>query len=126
MLASHALALIGVPINRVVRRIRTIRNERYALMRGVFHGASDAQDDLDGTQLRLHSVVVPDGARSVGQTIGAMHFPELNVSVSAIRRRNIRGVSPGPETQILAGDVVVLLGEPVSLQVAEKRLLQGA
>ncbi|WP_227816356.1 monovalent cation:proton antiporter family protein [Nitrogeniibacter aestuarii] len=125
MLASHALALIGVPINRVVRRIRSIRSERYALMRGVFHGASDAPEDFDNTQLRLHSVTVPNGARAVGQTIGEMDFPLLNVSVSAVRRRNIRGLSPGPETQILAGDVIVLLGEPASLQLAEKRLLQG-
>lgn len=36
MLASHALALTGVPISRVVRRIREVRNQRYALMRGFF------------------------------------------------------------------------------------------
>lgn len=126
MLASHALALIGVPINRVVRRIRAIRGERYALMRGVFHGASDAPEDIDSKQLRLHSVVVPAGAKAVGRTIGEMDFALMDVSVSAIRRRNIRGLSPGPETEILAGDVVVLLGEPANLQLAEKRLLQGA
>ncbi|QID18799.1 potassium transporter [Nitrogeniibacter mangrovi] len=125
MLASHALALIGVPINRVVRRIRMIRSERYALMRGVFHGASDAPEGPDGKQLRLHSVIVPDGARAVGRTIGEMDFPLMDVSVSAVRRRNIRGLSPGPETQILAGDVIVLLGEPANLQLAERRMLQG-
>jgi len=126
MLASHALALIGVPINRVVRRIRAIRGERYALMRGVFHGASDAPEDIDSKQLRLHSVVVPAGAKAVGRTIGEMDFALMDVSVSAVRRRNIRGLSPGPETEILAGDVVVLLGEPANLQLAEKRLLQGS
>jgi len=125
MLASHALALIGVPINRVVRRIRAIRGERYALMRGVFHGASDAPEDIDSKQLRLHSVVVPAGAKAVGHTIGEMDFALMDVSVSAVRRRNIRGLSPGPETEILAGDVVVLLGEQANLQLAEKRLLQG-
>jgi len=125
MLASHALALIGVPINRVVRRIRAIRGERYALMRGVFHGASDAPEDIDSKQLRLHSVVVPAGAKAVGHTIGEMEFALMDVSVSAVRRRNIRGLSPGPETEILAGDVVVLLGEQANLQLAEKRLLQG-
>jgi CPA2 family monovalent cation:H+ antiporter-2 len=125
MLASHALALIGVPINRVVRRVREIRSERYALMRGVFHGSSDAPEGPDSKQLRLHSVVVPPGARAVGQTIGDMDFALMDVSVSAVRRRNIRGLSPGPETRILAGDVVVLLGESANLQLAEKRLLQG-
>lgn len=125
MLASHALALIGVPINRVVRRIREIRSARYALMRGIFHGASDAPEGPEVKQLRLHSVVVPEGARAVGMTIGEMDFPLIDVSVSAVRRRNIRGLSPGPETRILAGDVMVLLGEPANLQLAEKLLLQG-
>ncbi len=38
MLASHALVLLGVPLRRVVRRIRDVREKRYSLMRGFFHG----------------------------------------------------------------------------------------
>ena len=125
MLASHALALIGVPINRVVRRIRTIRSERYALMRGIFHGATDAPESPDAQQVRLHSVTVPPGAKAVGRTIGELGFEAMEVSVSAVRRRNIRGLSPGPETCIQAGDVVVLLGVPGGLERAEQRLLKG-
>lgn len=126
MLASHALALIGVPINRVLRRIREIRSQRYALMQGLFHGADDASDGPESQQMRLHSVAIPPGAGSVGRTIGELDFPALNVSVSAVRRRNIRGLSPGPETEIQAGDVVVLLGVPGSLELAEQRLMRGA
>ncbi|MFV0663851.1 monovalent cation:proton antiporter-2 (CPA2) family protein [Denitromonas sp.] len=125
MLASHALALIGVPLNRVLRRIRQIRNQRYALMQGLFHGADDVADGPESQQLRLHSVAIPPGAGSVGQTIGEMDFAVLNVSVSAVRRRNIRGLSPGPETRIEAGDVVVLLGVTGNLELAEQRLMQG-
>ena len=125
MLASHALALIRVPINRVVRRIRTIRSERYALMRGIFHGATDAPESPDAQQVRLHSVTVPPGAKAVGRTIGELGFEAMEVSVSAVRRRNIRGLSPGPETCIQAGDVVVLLGVPGGLERAEQRLLKG-
>ncbi|MCB1961021.1 MAG: cation:proton antiporter [Rhodocyclaceae bacterium] len=125
MLASHALALIGVPINRVVRRVRAIRGERYALMRGIFHGATDAPEGPDMQQLRLHSVTVPAGAKAVGATIGELNLAAIEVSVSAVRRRNIRGLSPGPETRIVAGDVMVLLGAPANLELAEQRLLQG-
>ncbi len=38
MLASHALVLVGVPINRVLKRIRQTRSQRYRLLRG-FIGA---------------------------------------------------------------------------------------
>jgi CPA2 family monovalent cation:H+ antiporter-2 len=125
MLASHALALIGIPLNRVVRRIRDIRNQRYALMRGFFHGSTDAADGPDAKQPRLRSVTLPAGARAVGKTIGALDLAEFNVGVSAVRRRSIRGLSPGAETQLLEGDVVVLIGLAGDLERAEGRLLGG-
>lgn len=124
MLASHALALIGVPLNRVVRRIRDIRNQRYTLMRGFFHGATDIGEP-DASLARLHSVSVPPGAAAIGRTIGDLHFDEIAVTVPAVRRRGIRGLSPGPETRVVEGDVIVLLGLPAGLEAAEQRLLKG-
>jgi CPA2 family monovalent cation:H+ antiporter-2 len=125
MLASHALALIGVPLTRVMRRVRDVRSQRYALMRGFFHGATDLNDGPDANQTRLHSVTVPPGAPTIGRTIGDCRFDEINVVASAVRRRGIRALAPGPETRIEEGDVVVLLGLPVGLEAAEQRLLQG-
>jgi len=125
ILASHALALIGVPLNRVVRRIRDVRNQRYALMRGFFYGASDAADGPDARQMRLHPVTLPAGAHAVGKTIGVLALEDFGVTVSAVRRRNIRGLAPSAETQMMAGDVVVLLGVPADLERAEGRLLRG-
>ncbi|NMG43547.1 potassium transporter [Aromatoleum toluvorans] len=125
MLASHALALIGVPLNRVVRRIRDVRNQRYALMRGFFHGTTDAADGPEARQVRLHPVTLPAGAHAVGRTLGAMALDEFGVSVSAVRRRNIRGLAPGADTLMEAGDVVVLMGVPAGLDQAEGRLLRG-
>ncbi|ANQ83933.1 monovalent cation:proton antiporter family protein [Azoarcus olearius] len=125
MLASHALALIGVPLSRVVKRIRDIRNQRYALMRGFFHGATDIGEVAENSQARLHSVTVPDAAPAVGRTIGELALEEFGVGVSAVRRRGIRGLSPGPETRIVAGDVLVLLGLPQGLEQAEERVLKG-
>jgi len=125
MLASHALALIGVPLNRVVRRIRDIRNQRYSLMRGFFHGATDAADGPEASQPRLHSLTVPPGARAIGRSLGELRFDEIEVLVSAIRRRGVRIEAPGPESCIEEGDVLVLLGLPLGLEAAEQRLLQG-
>jgi CPA2 family monovalent cation:H+ antiporter-2 len=126
MLASHALALIGVPLNRVVRRIRDIRNQRYALMRGFFHGATDNLEGPEANQVRLHSVTLQPGAYAIGRSIGELCLAELAVGISAVRRRNIRGISPGAETVILAGDVLVLQGVPSNLELAENRLLRGS
>jgi CPA2 family monovalent cation:H+ antiporter-2 len=48
MLASHALVVMGVPLRRVVHRVQAARDERYASLRGFFHGASDADDRDEG------------------------------------------------------------------------------
>ncbi len=125
MLASHALALVGVPLNRVIRRIRDMRTQRYALMRGFFHGGTDEADGPDASQPRLHSVTLPPGAHAIGRTIGSLELDSCGVAVSAVRRRGIRGLSPGPETQVKEGDVLVLLGVPAALERAEGRLLKG-
>ena len=125
MLASHALALTGVPLTRVVRRIREIRSQRYALMRGFFQGSSDPGDAADAGEARLRSVIVPEGAAGVGRSIGELGLEEFGVAVSAVRRRGIRALSPGAETRIQGGDVIVLLGVPGSLEAAEERLLGG-
>ena len=126
MLASHALVLLGVPIKRVVRRFREVRDQRYDLLRGFFHGATDVADDPDEAQQpRLHSLVLNPGAYGIGRTLGELGLEMMGVGVTAIRRRGIRAVSPSPEARLLAGDVVVLTGAPDRLEVAEGRLLKG-
>src|SRR5205807_4008559 len=69
MLASHSLLLVGVPLNRVLARIRAIREERYSLFRGFFHGATDAADAADNLQPRLHSLLLTDRSAAVGKTL---------------------------------------------------------
>lgn len=124
-LASHTMALVGVPLSRVVRRVRDIRNQRYALMRGFFHGLSDAADNPDAQLERLRSVVLASGAQGLGKSIAELGLDALGVRVSALRRRGIRGVNPEQDLRFEDGDVVVLRGVPAALAVAENRLLQG-
>jgi len=126
MLASHALVLMGVPLARVVRRVRAVREDRYGLLRGFFHGEGDAAADAaEQRQPRLHSVTLTQDAYAIGKTLGELDFAALNASVTRVRRRGIRVGEPAPETRFEAGDVVVVLGEPDALEAAEIRLLQG-
>jgi len=126
MLASHALVLIGVPINRVLKRVREMRSGRYQLLRGFFHGQTDREDDVhDSDAVRLHSVTLAPGSRGIGRSLAGFAFADLGVTVSAVRRRNIRALEPAPDLYFQEGDVVVLLGRPEGLAVAEERLLKG-
>lgn len=126
MLASHALMLLGVPLNRVVKRIRIFREQRYKLFRGYFHGISDAEDDdLERKQVRLHSVVIAVGSFAIGRNLQAMHLENLDVEIKSIRRPNGNGTHMTEETPLAEGDVVVLLGQPTGLTNAQNALLMG-
>ncbi|HMA10445.1 MAG TPA: NAD-binding protein, partial [Steroidobacteraceae bacterium] len=126
MLASHALMLLGVPLAQVLKRIREVRETRYAMMRGFFRGASDADDELDQhAQPRLHTVLITQGAAAAGHSLESLALDELLVEVVAIRRQGIKGVDPQPDTEIQVGDVLVLRGAADGLAAAEFRVLQG-
>ena len=126
MLASHALMLLGVPLNRVVKRIRLFRDERYKLFRGYFHGISDAEDeDMEKKQVRLHSVVISAGSYAIGRSLLEMNLHNFEVEVKSIRRPNGNGVIPTDTSYLAEGDVIVLLGQPAGLANAQNALLIG-
>ena len=126
MLASHTMMLLGVPLSQVLKRIREVRETRYAMMRGFFRGATDVDVDLDQeAQPRLHTILIPETAAAVARSLDEMELDDLLVEVVSIRRQGIKGIDPLPETRIQAGDVLVLRGAADGLAAAEIRLLQG-
>jgi CPA2 family monovalent cation:H+ antiporter-2 len=127
MLASQTLILLGVPLNRVVKRIRQFREERYKLFKGFFHGVSDAgMEAADKHQPRMHSVALAPGAYAIGKRLGDLGLEGRHVELKSVRRRGIRGIDPAPDTEFKESDVVVLLGTPEDLAAAEMLLLKGA
>lgn len=124
MLASHTLLLLGVPLNRVLARIRTVREERYSIFRGFYHGASDAADAEDNLQARLHSVLLTERSQAVGKSLAQIDL-KGRVEISSVRRLGARTEVPAPGYRFEAGDVLVLLGKPGDLVFAERRLQRG-
>ncbi len=126
MLASHTLVWIGVPFARVMRRMRKVRDQHYGLLRGLFHGVSDQPDVGEEAQPRLHAVTLGAGAHAVGRDLGALGLADIGVQVKAVRRPGAaRNLAPADVGGLETGDVVILLGAPASLALAETRLLQG-
>ena len=123
MLASHALVMMGVPLRRVVHRVQSARDERYASLRGYFHGASDAADDPEHLYVRLHSVILRDDAGAVGKRIEQLELHEVGAEVTTIRRGKQR-LDVTAHTVLAVGDVVVLRGAADAVTRAEGRLLQ--
>jgi len=123
MLASHSLLVLGVPLNRVLQNIRTIREERYGLFRGFFHGATD-YEAADNLQPRLRTVLLNERAHAIGRSLDELAVGAW-VEVTGVRRRGARSVAPDANWRFEPGDAVVLLGRPRELGRAEQRLLDG-
>ncbi len=123
MLASHALALSGVPLPRVLKRIRSIRDDRYQMLRGYFHGADDRDaENIEETHQRLHTVTVQPDVAAVGMTLAQL--PIGSCRVTAMVRSGRRIVDPSPDLDIEVGDTLVLAGTVEQVSSAEANLLR--
>jgi len=125
MLASHALVLLGVPLNRVIKRIRAFREERYKMFKGFFRGVSDAEAD-DTQRPRLHSVEINKNSYARKLRLDHIDLARINVEVQMLRRPNSpEPISPRDDITLAEGDILVLLGKPEDLVAAEIYLVSG-
>jgi CPA2 family monovalent cation:H+ antiporter-2 len=126
MLVSHVLMLLHVPVTRVVRAIGEIRNNRYSVLRNIVpRGDARLFDHAAAHHEELRSVVIPPGAWAVGHTLEDVRGRGTEVTFTGVRRQGILGRDPGGETVLRDGDIVVIYGDPESLERAESVLLAG-
>ena len=124
MLASHALALVGVPMRRVIRVVQDQRDKRYNLLRGYFRGADDDTAD-EHDEERLSTVTLPVANKSAGQTLASLVLHRLHVRVVSLRRSDGKTLEPQDDTVLAGGDTLVLSGKPEALAIAEEKILRG-
>jgi len=124
MLASHALALVGVPMRRVIRVVQDQRDARYNLLRGFFHGADDeGADELQYE--RLASTTLPLASQAVGQRIADLALHALRVRVVSLRHANGSIGAVDEDIVLHGGDTLVLSGTAEALALAENKLLKA-
>jgi monovalent cation:H+ antiporter-2, CPA2 family len=124
MLASHALALVGVPMRRVIRSVQDQRDARYSLLRGYFHGmGDDTVDEMDHE--RLTTFTLPLAAKTLGQPLGDLALHAVGVRVVSLRRAAGTQVTVDDDCVLHDGDTLVLSGKPEALAVGQEKLLRG-
>lgn len=125
MLASHALALVGVPVRRVIRIVQDQRDARYGLLRGYFHGADDVSTDEVNAE-RLSSLTLTTNSHAIGKTVSQLDIlRELDVRVVSVRRRGGKVLPMAQDPLMLDGDTLVLSGKTEALAAAEQDLLKS-
>jgi monovalent cation:H+ antiporter-2, CPA2 family len=122
MLASHALALAGVPLAQVQRRVTAIRDSRYALLQGFFHGRDDdtRRDTIEDAPMHLRAVALPELSRLGGQALSALQLGP--VRVTTLVHHGKRMVDPPDETLVTPGDVLVISGTLEQISAAEAKI----
>ena len=124
MLASHALAIVGVPLPRVVARLREARQQRYELLRDFFHGIDDPSSSLEqAAQPRLRTLTLPAEAHAIGQAAGQIDLQ--GATLLQLRRRDGRVLPAEAALRLAEGDTLVLSGSQPQLALAEDLLLGG-
>jgi CPA2 family monovalent cation:H+ antiporter-2 len=123
MLGSQTMLMAGIPLARVLKRIRQTREARYGTMRGYFRGLTDDSEEESGGE-RLTSVLIHARFGALDKTLGELDLGRLGVTLVGVRRPGSRHFEYGPETGLQAGDILLLRGNPDALAAAEL-VLQG-
>jgi CPA2 family monovalent cation:H+ antiporter-2 len=122
MIATHALLLLDVPLNRVLRRFQDQRLSRYRMLKELFRGNDEVwDDDEQGEGDRVKAVVVPEAGSVVGRSIGELNLK--GVVVTALVRERRRQLAPAAEVRLQAGDALVLFGSAKDINDGERILL---
>ena len=120
MLASHALALAGVPLHRVLRRVREVRDGRYGLLRGYFHGSNEDISDRT-SEVLLRSFSLPANSPWADRPLDDIGLDLIAVEVTSVRRGQKR-VDVDGQFRLSPGDVLVVRGTSEAIALAEERL----
>lgn len=127
MLVSQVLHYSGVPMSRILKRVRNERKKGYQHMHGFFPG--ETTEITYGTKDKLefmHAVVITSDAFAVGKTLKELDMVRKRITVAGIRRNGQEEESPSEQTIVQANDVLVISGKPRRIERIEKYLLYGS
>jgi CPA2 family monovalent cation:H+ antiporter-2 len=123
MMGSHVMALAGVALPKVFRRVREVRADRYEMLQGYFEGADDRADDLiEHGSVMLRSIEVTDDSLWAGHEVSSL-LGDSEARLIAIIRQGQR-IAASDVGQLKAQDLLILSGSGEGLQVVEDRLLE--
>lgn len=125
MLISQVLHYAGVPMSRILKRVRAERKGRYDHLHGFYPG--ETTEISYGTEDKLefiHAVVVSEDAACIGKRLSEIDFSRMRVKVKGLRRSGTELIDPSGEAELQPHDVLVIAGKPRRVERAERKLLE--
>ncbi|WP_420807244.1 cation:proton antiporter [Alteromonas facilis] len=126
MLISQLLHYSGVPMSRILKRVRAERKGRYDHMHGFYPGETTEINPATQDKLEfLHPVIVAPDAYAKGKSLAELDLARLRVTLRGLRRDQREIEHPEAEMQVEAGDVLIVAGKPRRVERAERFILEG-
>jgi CPA2 family monovalent cation:H+ antiporter-2 len=126
MLVTQVLQLSGVPMSRILKRVRKERMGHYANMHGFFPGETTELDYAKQDKLEfMHAVILTEDAYAVGKSLKQLNLQQWRIKVKGLRRDNLELAEPDEDMALLVGDVIVIAAKPRKVERAERFLLEG-
>lgn len=126
MLVTQVLQLSGVPMSRILKRVRKERKGHYANMHGFFPGETTELDYAKQNKLEfMHAVILTEDAYAVGKSLQQLNLQQWRINVKGLRRDNLELAEPDQNMVLLVGDVIVISAKPRKVERAERFLLEG-
>lgn len=127
MLVTQVLQLSGVPMSRILKRVRKERKGHYANMHGFFPGQTTELDYTKQNKLEfMHAVILTENAYAIGKSLYQLNLQQWRVNVRGLRRDNHELSEPDENIILLVGDVIVITARPHKVARAERFLLEGS
>ncbi|MEO9945684.1 MAG: cation:proton antiporter [Paraglaciecola sp.] len=126
MLVTQVLQMSGVPMSRILKRVRKERKGHYGNMHGFFPGETTEMDYVKQDKLEfMHAVILTASAFAVGKPLHILDTQRMRINIKGLRRDNNELSAPDGNIELLEGDVLVITGKPRRVERAERFLLEG-
>ena len=126
MLVSQVYHYSGVPMARILKRIRNERKGKYDHLHGFYPGETTELNYESADKLQfMHAINLNRSAWAVGRTIAACDLVKYGVHVRKIKRGNDVIQNPALTEVLHDNDILVISGKPRRVERAERHLLDG-
>ncbi|MDC8830421.1 cation:proton antiporter domain-containing protein [Alteromonas gilva] len=126
MLISQVMHCAGIPMSRILKRVRQERKGRYDHLHGFYPGETTEISYNTADKLEfIHAIALGTDAFATGKTLQELAAIHNKVKIKSIRRNGEDCKVEDWQGELLAGDVLVIAGKPRRIERAERYLLEG-
>lgn len=125
VLASEAMIHYGMPFYRVYNVIRTVRQNKYDVLKDIYLGDDEKAAAQGNKSIYRDSIQLTAGAFAIGRDLRSLPFTQLKVSLLGIRRGTKLIKKPDAEFVLSENDVVLVIGLPANVEQLKNTLLGG-